>query len=331
MFCISGRNLAIDIGTSNTVICMKGKGIVVNEPSYVALKQKGKRRTPIAFGAEAKSVLGKAPENVVVVRPIRGGIIADFETASLMLNQYIRTALKACSFVKPQIVVTIPNVITEVEKRAIRDAIEEGTSIKLVDRSMAAAVGAGLPVLEPTASMIVDIGGESTDVAVVSMGQLVCYQSSKQGGENMDEAIINYMRKRHQFIIGEQTAENIKKTLGSALDTYDGEQMEVRGQSVPKGAPAVTVITGEEIRYAISETITNIISTIRQTLEQTPPELAGDIMSIGLTLVGGGALLRGLAELISKELQVNVRIAEDPLGALAIGAEKCLEQEFSNF
>ena len=329
MFGISGRDLAIDLGTSNTLVFMRGKGIVINEPSVVALKQRGKRRTPIAFGAEAKNIFGKAPENVVVIRPVRGGVISDFETASIMLNQFLRVALKSHSFIKPQVVVTVPSNISEVEKRAIRDSIDGTASIKLLDEAMAAAYGAGLPVKEPTASMIVDIGGGTTDVAVISMGQIVCSESARLGGESMDEAIINYVRKQHQFMIGETTAENIKKTLGAAVPTYETETIEVRGRSVTKGIPATTLVSGKEIRNAISETLSGIITTIRHTLEKTPPELAGDIMSIGLTLVGGGALLKGVDKHISNELQINVRVPEDPLGALALGAGKFLDMDFA--
>ena len=328
MFSLAARDLAIDLGTSSTLIYEKGRGIVVNEPSVVALRQDGPRKVPLAFGAEAKAMLGRTPEGVQVIRPIRNGVIVDFETAGLMVHHFLMRALKSSWTVfRPRVIVGLPSGITEVEKRAIRDAVSATAirDIRLVDEAMAAVIGAGLPVLEPTASMVVDLGGGTTDVAVVSLSDIVSSLSIRQGGDAMDEAIVNFMRRCHHLLIGENTAEQIKNIIGSAHQEHDKQKLEVRGRSLTSGAPAALVVTGAEVREAINEVVSAVLGAIRQGLENTPPELAGDILSSGVTLVGGLALLKGLDRRIQEKLGVQVRVAPDPISAVAEGAGRCLD------
>lgn len=328
MFRLVARDVAIDLGTANTLIYEQGSGVVLNEPSVVALKYDGQRKQPVAFGAEAKAMLGRTPEGVKVIRPVRTGVIADFEVAGMMLGHFLSKARrKSRSLLKPRVIVGVPSGITEVEKRAIRDSIEgEAREVRLIDEAMAAAIGCNLPVTEAAASLIVDIGGGTSDVAVISLKDIVYSISVRQGGDAMDEAIINHLRRRHHLLIGETTAELVKKTVGSAHSDYDRQEMEVRGRSLTSGAPGALLVTGAEIREAINEVVSAIIAAIRQALENTPPELSGDIISVGLSLAGGGALLKGLDKRISEELSVNVRIADDPLAAVVDGAGKCLDK-----
>jgi rod shape-determining protein MreB len=327
MFRLVARDVAIDLGTANTLIYEQGKGIVLNEPSIVAVRFDGTRKEAIAFGAEAKAMLGRTPEGVKVIRPVRTGVIADFDAASIMLAHFLRKARqKSRSLFPPRVIVGVPSGITEVEKRAIRDSIEgEAREVRLIDEAMAAAIGCNLPVTEPVASLIIDIGGGTTDIAVISLKDIVYSVSVRQGGDAMDDAIINHMRRRHHLLIGEATAELIKKTIGSAHPDYDAQEMEVRGRSLTSGAPASLIIGGAEIREAINEVVSTIVGAIRQALENTPPELSGDIISAGLALAGGGALLKGLDRRISEELNIRVRIGDDPLAAVVEGAGKCLE------
>ncbi|RMG40233.1 MAG: rod shape-determining protein [Candidatus Dadabacteria bacterium] len=327
MFRVLARDLAVDLGTANTLIYEKGTGVVLDEPSIVALKQDGPRRDIVAIGAEAKEMLGRTPEGVKVIRPIRTGVIADFEVAGLMLREFIgRARKKARALFKPRVIVGVPSGITEVEKRAIRDSIEgEAREVKLIDEAMAAAIGCGLPVTEATASLIVDIGGGTTDIAVISLKDIVHSVSVRRGGDAMDEAIINHMRRRHHLLIGEATAELIKKTIGSAHSDYDNQEMEVRGRSLTSGSPAALVVTGEEIREATAEVVNTICASIRQALENTPPELSGDIIESGIMLAGGGALLKGLDRRVHEELGIEVKVAEDPLCAVVEGAGKVLD------
>jgi len=327
MFRLVARDVAIDLGTANTLIYEQGKGIVLNEPSIVAVRFDGTRKEAIAFGAEAKAMLGRTPEGVKVIRPVRTGVIADFEVASMMLAHFLGKARKKSrSLFRPRVIVGVPSGITEVEKRAIRDSIEgEAREVRLIDEAMAAAIGCNLPVTEPVASLIIDIGGGTTDIAVISLKDIVYSVSVRQGGDAMDEAIINHMRRRHHLLIGEATAELIKKTIGSAHPDYDAQEMEVRGRSLTSGAPASLAIGGAEIREAINEVVSTIVGAVRQALENTPPELSGDIISAGLALAGGGALLKGLDRRIGEELNIRVRIADDPLAAVVEGAGKCLE------
>jgi rod shape-determining protein MreB len=326
MFSFLARNLAIDLGTANTLIYEEGRGIILNEPSVVAVRTNRQKKEAVAFGAEAKAMQGRTPEGVEVIRPVRTGVISNFEVAGMMLNHFLAKVNKnSRSLFKPLVIVGVPSGITEVEKRAIRDALQSGArEVKLIDEAMAAAIGSGLPVTEAKASLIVDIGGGTTDVAIISLKDIVYSVSVRQGGDAMDEAIINYLRRRHHLLIGEATAELVKKTVGCAHPDYDSQEMEVRGRSLTSGAPASLVITGAEVREAIGEVVSAIVVAVRAALENTPPELSGDIISHGLCLAGGGALLRGLDKLIAEELEITVKTAEDPLAAVADGAGRCL-------
>lgn len=327
MFRLVARDLAIDLGTANTLIYEKGRGIMLNEPSIVAVRQDGNRKQAVAFGAEAKAMLGRTPEGVKVIRPVRTGVIADFEVAAMMLWHFLGTVRKRSrAFLSPRVMVGVPSSITEVEKRAIREAIEpQAREVNLIDEAMAAAIGCGLPVTEATASLIVDVGGGTTDIAVVSLKDIVYSVSVREGGDSMDEAIINHLRRRHHLLIGEATAELVKKTIGSAHPDYDDQEMEVRGRSLISGAPASVVIGSAEVRESISEVVSSISAAIRQALENTPPELSGDILSRGIALAGGGALLKGLDKHIHEHLNVAVSVADDPLAAVVEGAGRCLD------
>lgn len=295
MFRLIARDLAIDLGTANTLVYEKGKGIVLNEPSIVALRYDGQRKEAVAFGAEAKAMLGRTPEGVKVIRPVRTGVIADFEVAGMMLGHFLsKVRRKSRAVFRPRVMVGVPCGITEVEKRAIRESVEsQARDVKLIDEAMAAAIGCDLPVTEARASLIVDIGGGTTDIAVISLKDIVYSVSVRQGGDSMDEAITNHLRRRHHLLIGEATAELIKTTVGSAHPDYDTQEMEVRGRSLISGAPASLVVTGAEIREAISEVVSAITTAIRQALENTPPELSGDIISSGLALAGGRGAPQG--------------------------------------
>ena len=321
------RDLAIDLGTANTLIYEKGRGIVLNEPSIVALKEIAGKKTPVAFGAEAKAMLGRTPEGVKVIRPVRTGVIADFEVAGMMLAYFLGKVQQRSYFVMgPRVAVGVPSGITEVEIRAIRESVQpKAREVRIMDEAMAAAIGCGLPVTEAGASLIVDIGGGTSDIAVISLSDVVYSVSVRQGGDAMDEAIMNHLRRRHHLLIGEATAELIKTTIGSAHEDYDRQEMEVRGRSLTSGSPAALVIRGDEIREAISEVTASVVDAIRQALEHTPPELSGDILTAGMSLAGGGALLKGLEKHIAEELDVKVTVADDPLGAVVEGIGKALD------
>ena len=327
MMRLLARDLAIDLGTANTLIYEKGLGILLNEPSMVALKDVGGRREPVAFGAEAKAMLGKTPQGVEVIRPVRTGVIADFEVASMMLRHFIsRVRALSWTIMKPRVMVGVPCGITEVEKRAIREAVEDqAREVRLIDEAMAAAIGCNLPVTEAAGSLVVDIGGGTTDIAVVSLKDIVCSTSVRQGGDALDDAIISHMRRRHHLLIGESTAEQIKKSVGTAHSDYDDETMEVRGRSLIHSTPTSMTITGGEIREAMSEVLSQIVVAIRQTLESTPPELSADIIHRGIAIAGGGALIRGLDKRLSEELEMEVTIPADPLAVVAEGAGRCLD------
>lgn len=327
MFGLVARDLAVDLGTANTLVYVQGKGVVLNEPSVIAVKVQGDRRIAVAYGQAAKSMIGRTPEGVRAERPIRTGVIADFKLAGMMLEHFLSQARqKAKTLLKPRVIIGIPSGITEVEKRAIRESVgPSARDVKLIDEAMAAAIGCGLPVTEASASLIVDIGGGTSDVAVISLKDIVYSVSVRQGGDALDESIINFMRRQRRLLIGEQTAELMKITIGSAHPSYDNQEMEVRGRSLTTGYPTSIVVTGAEVREAMNEVITAIISAVRQTLENTPPELAGDIISTGIALAGGGALLKGLDQRIKEELNINVIVADDPLTAVVQGAGKCLD------
>ena len=324
---LSSRDLAIDLGTANTLIYQKGKGILLDEPSMVAIKQSGRNKQTVAFGHEAKTMLGRTPEGVSVIRPVRTGVIADFEAAGLMLKHFLSKVRSRGSLMfKPRLIVGVPSHITEVEKRAIRESVEgHAREVKLIDEAMAAAIGSGLPITEATASMIVDIGGGTTDIAVVSLKDIVYSVSVREGGDAMDDAIIHFMRRRHHMLIGESSAELIKKTIGCAHPDFDRQEMEVRGRSLISGAPASVAIRGAEVREAVDEVASLILSAMRQALENTPPELSGDIISSGIVLAGGGALLKGLDRYLSDDLGIAVRVSDDPLAAVVKGAGMVLD------
>lgn len=320
------RDMGIDLGTANTLVYIKGKGIVLREPSVVAInKNTGK---VLAVGNEAKNMIGRTPGNIIAIRPMKDGVIADFDVTEKMLRHFIEKVGAKNSFKSPRIVVCFPSGVTEVEKRAIYEATKSAGAREayLMEEPMAAAIGAGLPVNEPTGSMVVDIGGGTTEVAIISLGGIVTSMSLRVAGDELDQAIIAYIKKQYNLMIGERTAENIKIELGSAYDLGETrENMQIRGRDLISGLPKVVEISEEEVRDALREPVYSIIEAIKTTLEKTPPELAADIMDKGIMLTGGGALLKGLDELITNETHMPVNIAEIPLDCVAIGAGKALD------
>lgn len=319
--------MGIDLGTANTLVCVKGKGIVVREPSVVAIDQN--TREVKAVGEEAKKMIGRTPGNIVAIRPLRDGVIADFEVTQKMLKYFIQRAYpKKSVFFAPKVVVGVPSGVTEVEKRAVIEAaIAAGAKeALLIEEPMAAAIGAGLPVSEPTGSMVVDIGGGTTEIAVISLGGIVTSKSIRIGGDELDEAIVSYIKKEYSLMIGERTAEQIKMTIGSAFPNIKEEMMEITGRNLVTGLPRTMTIKSNEILLALSEPVSAIIEGIKSTLERTPPELSSDIMMQGIMLTGGGALLRGLDRLVNAETQMPVHIAENPLDSVAEGTGKAVEE-----
>ncbi len=313
------RDLAIDLGTSSTLVCDKKGRIIIREPSVVAVDVKSKR--VLATGEEAKAMIGRTPGSIVAVRPLKDGVIADFDMTSDMLRSFIYRSSKRSLFTKTRIVVCIPSGVTEVERRAVEDAVRcaGAQEVELVEEAMAAALGAGLPVFDATGSMIVDIGGGTCDAAVISLGGIAACRNIRIGGDAFDEAIVNHMKKAHNLLIGNNTAEDIKLKIGSA-STYDGEgAMDVRGRNLTDGLPKSVEITSAEVREILSEPVDQIIAAIRETLEVTLPELAADIIDKGIYLTGGASQLRGLAELISKETKIAVHIPENPMDCVATG------------
>lgn len=326
------RDIGVDLGTANTLVCFKGK-IIMREPSVVAYDIRNDAVR--AVGTEAKEMIGRTPGSIVAVRPLKDGVIADFDVTAAMLKRFVRQAMKGSFFSRVRMVICVPSGVTEVESRAVRDAAEKAgaSDIDLIEEPMAAAVGAGLPVWDAAGSMVVDVGGGTSEVAVISLGDIVTSQSIRIAGDDMDEAIINYVRRKHNLIIGERTAEQIKIEIGSATP-YDGEgSVEIKGRNQVDGLPKNVIITAEEVRNAMSDTIYQIIDTIRLTLEKTPPELAADIMDRGVTMTGGGALLRGFAELIAEETGIPVTVAANPLDCVVLGTAKRLEADsgFDNY
>lgn len=321
------RDIGIDLGTANTLAYVRGKGIVVREPSVVAIKIDTKQ--VLAVGSEAKKMVGRTPGSIVAIRPMKDGVIADFDVTQSMLKYFIGKAMQGkTTFRKPRVVVGIPSGVTEVEKRAVEEAtIQAGAKeVHLVEEPMAAAIGAGLPVEEPTGSMVVDIGGGTTDVAVISLGGIVTSKNLRIGGDEMDEAIINYIKKEYNLMIGERTAEDVKIQIGSAYPKAKEETMEIRGRDLVTGLPKTLKISSTEILEALKEPVTSIVDSIKMTLEKTPPELAADIMDRGIMLTGGGALLDGLDKLVRQETGMPVQIAESPLDCVALGTGKILEE-----
>ncbi|HBQ21681.1 MAG: rod shape-determining protein [Deltaproteobacteria bacterium GWA2_38_16] len=323
------NDLAIDLGTANTLVYTKDKGIILNEPSVVAVSRTIHGEVKVlAVGKEAKRMLGRTPGNITAIRPIKDGVIADFEVAQAMLKYFIHQALPKKSFLRPRIVIGVPYGITQVERRAIREAAEAAgcREVYLIEEPMAAAIGSGLPVTEPTGSMVVDIGGGTTEVAVISLGGIVCSKSIKVAGDKFDDAIILYMRKHYNLLIGERTAENIKITIGNAAPFEELRTVRVKGRDLVGGAPITVEVNSDEIREALQEPLTAVIDAIKQTLEKTQPELAADLTDNGIVLTGGGALLGNLDVLIREKTQLPVSIAEDPLSCVVNGAGKVLSE-----
>jgi len=322
---VIGRDMGIDLGTANTLVYVKSKGIVLEEPSIVAI-EKNKKRI-MAVGKEAKRMVGRTPGNIVVVRPLKDGVIADFETTEKMLRYFIQTVHKNVAFARPRIVICVPSGITPVEKKAVIEATEQAgaRAAYIIEEPLAAAIGANLPIDEPTGSMIVDVGGGTSEVAVISLGGIVVSQSLRIGGDEMDEAIVYYLKKDHNLLVGERTSERVKMEIGSAFPLENEEKMEINGRDLITGLPKTIIITSQQIRKALEKPVGDIVNAIVEVLDGTPPELSSDIMKRGIVLAGGGSLLKGLSERISRETHCPVYMAEDPLAAVAVGAGKCVE------
>lgn len=320
------RDIGIDLGTANTLVHLKGKGIVVREPSVVAINKK--TNDILAVGDAAKEMIGRTPGNIVAIRPMKDGVIADFDVTQAMLKYFIKKAFSKGGFGKPRVVICVPSGVTEVEKRAVEEAsLAAGAKeAYLIEEPMAAAIGANLPVEEPSGSMVVDIGGGTSEVAVISLGGIVTSKSLRIAGDELDEAIVHYVKKEYNLMIGERTAEEIKMTIGAAYPRPKEEKMEIRGRDLISGLPKNIIITSTEVADALKEPINAIVDSIKYTLEKTPPELAADIMDRGIMLTGGGALLSGLDKLIMDETGMPVNIAENPLDCVAMGSGKVLEE-----
>jgi rod shape-determining protein MreB and related proteins len=327
MFGIGSRDLGIDLGTANTLVFVKGKGIVLREPSVVALQTDTKQI--VAVGNDAKNMIGRTPGNIVALRPMKDGVIADYETTATMMKYYIRQAMKNKGMFsgKPYVMVCVPSGITAVEERAVIDATRAAGArdAYTIEEPFAAAIGANLPVWEPTGSMVVDIGGGTTEVAIISLGGIVTSQSIRIAGDEMDEAVVSFIRKNYNLMIGDRTSENIKMEIGSAGEPEGIDNMEIRGRDLLTGLPKTIEITAKEISSALKDTVYAIVDAVKNTLEKTPPELAADIMDRGIVLTGGGALLRNLDRIISEETKMPVIIAENPLDCVAIGTGNALD------
>jgi len=323
------NDLAIDLGTANTLVYVKGKGIVLSEPSVVAVRTDDRLKNRVlAVGIEAKNMLGRTPGNIVAIRPMRDGVIADFDVTEAMLKHFIRKVHNRRTFVRPRIIIAVPSGITQVEKRAVKESAESagGREVYLIEEPMAAAIGAGLPITEPTCNMVVDIGGGTTEVAVISLAGIVYSCSLRVAGDKMDAAITQYIKRKYNLLIGERTAEIIKTTIGNAYpDAQNLDTIEVKGRDLVSGIPKILAIDSEEIRVAISEQIDAIVETVKIALEQTPPELAADIVDSGIVLTGGGALLKNLDKLLREESGLPITVTEDPLSTVALGSGKTLD------
>ncbi|MGA9479502.1 MAG: rod shape-determining protein [Desulfobacterales bacterium] len=326
---IFSNDLAIDLGTANTLVYVKGKGIVLDEPSVVAVSMDGRSKNRVlAVGGEAKHMLGRTPGSIVAIRPLRDGVIADFEVTEAMLRHFIQKVHNRRSFVRPRIIIAVPSGITQVGKRAVRESAESAGAreVFLIEEPMAAAIGANLPITEPTCNMVVDIGGGTTEVAVISLAGIVYSRSVRVAGDKMDEAIIQYIKRKYNLLIGERTAEIIKTTIGNAYpNPQDLETIEVKGRDLASGIPKILSIDSEEIRVAISEQIDTIVETVKIALEQTPPELSADIVDRGIVLTGGGALLKNLDKLLREETSLPITVTENPLSTVALGAGRALD------
>ncbi len=321
------NDLAIDLGTANTLVFVKGKGIVLREPSVVAIRKDARTNKVLAVGKEAKMMLGRTPGNIVAVRPIKDGVIADFEVTEAMLRYFINKVHNRRTLVHPRIIISVPSGITQVEKRAVKESAESAGAreVYLIEEPMAAAIGAGLPITEPTANMVVDIGGGTTEVAVISLAGIVYSSSLRVAGDKMDEAILHYIKRKHNLAIGEHTAEVIKTTIADVMPEPPYDTMQVKGRDLVSGVPKTLTITSEEIRTAITEQVDAIIEAVKMALELTPPELSADIVDQGIVLTGGGALLRNLDKRLSQETGLPIIIAEDPLSSVVLGSGKALE------
>jgi rod shape-determining protein MreB len=322
---VFSNDVAIDLGTANTLVYLKGKGIVLNEPSVVAVdRTTGK---VIAVGKEAKSMLGRTPAEIVAVRPLKDGVIADFEKTEDLLREFIQKALRRRTWVRPRIIICVPSGITEVEKRAVQDSAQHAGAreVLLVPEPIAAAIGVGLPVGKPSGNMIIDIGGGTTEIAVMALNSIVNQQSIRVGGDEMDEAIVQYVKKAYNLLIGEQTAEQIKIKIGSAFRLEQEEEMEIKGRDLVAGIPKTMKISSVEVREALSEPLQQIVDALMQSLEKTPPELASDIVDRGIVMTGGGSLLRGIDMLLREATNLPITVAEDPLSCVVLGTGKILD------
>ena len=321
------NDLAIDLGTANTLVYVKGKGIVLSEPSVVAVRKHDRDRSRVlAVGREAKMMLGRTPGNIVAIRPMKDGVIADFEITEAMLRHFIRKVHNRRSLIRPRIIVCVPSGITPVEKRAVRESAQSAGAreVYLIEEPMAAAIGAGLPITEPICNMVVDIGGGTSEVAVISLAGIVYSRSVRVGGDKMDEAILQYIKRTYNLLIGERTAEIIKTTIGNAFPG-EPESMDVKGRDLVSGIPKIININSDEVRLAIQEQIDAIVAAVKTALEQTPPELAADIVDRGIYLTGGGALLKGLDDLLKQETGLPIKIADDPLTTVVLGSGRALD------
>ena len=323
------NDLAIDLGTANTLVYVKGRGIVLSEPSVVAVSNDDRSKNRVlAVGTEAKNMLGRTPGSIRAIRPMRDGVIADFEVTEAMLRHFIRKVHNRRALVRPRIIIAVPSGITQVEKRAVKESAESAGAreVFLIEEPMAAAIGADLPIEEPTCNMVVDIGGGTTEVAVISLAGIVYSRSVRVAGDKMDAAIIQYIKRKYNLLIGERTSEIIKLTIGNAYpDPQNLETIEVKGRDLASGIPKILSIDSEEIRVAISEQIDSIVETVKIALEQTPPELSADIVDRGIILTGGGALLKNLDKLLREETSLPITVTEDPLSTVALGSGKCLD------
>ncbi len=321
-----GRDMAIDLGTANTLVYVRGRGIVLNEPSVVAINQD--TGGILAVGLEAKKMIGRTPGNIVAIRPLKDGVISDFDTTERMLRYFIQKVHKRRHFAKPRLVVCVPSGITGVEQRAVKDAgyAAGARKVYIIEEPMAAAIGAGLPIHEPTGNMVVDIGGGTTEIAVISLGGIVTVQSIRVGGDELDQSIITWIKREYSLLLGERTAEEIKMAIGSAFPAVGEPDAEIRGRDLVTGLPKTILVTAEEIRKAIDEPLSRIVEAVKTTLDSCPPELSGDIMDRGIVLTGGGALLHGLDERLRHETGIAVHIAENPLNAVVMGTGRCIEE-----
>ncbi len=328
VFGMFSNDLAIDLGTANTLVYVKGRGIVANEPSVVASQREGRGiKKILAVGSEAKDMLGRTPGSIIAIRPIKDGVIADFNITEAMIRYFIHKAHNRKTLVRPRVIVCVPYGITEVEKRAVKESAESAGAreVYLIEEPMAAAIGAGLPITEASGNMIVDIGGGTTEVAVISLAGIVFSRSIRVGGDKMDEAIIHYMKRKYNLLIGERTAEKLKMNIGTCYPDDNIKSMHVKGRDLVAGIPKTVEISSEEVREAISETVNSIIEAVRVTLERTPPELAADIVDKGIVLAGGGALLHNLDVLLREETGLPIMIADDPLTSVVIGSGRALD------